>query len=821
MLGFLPKIYLDFLSFWAGVLAAVILLILVFRYRSRLRKFFSRTITSLQTARDKFSITSESDYSRILYKYMQGRHIASDLVPLEKIVVPPKCIAPPPVIIPGTDRFDPSLLQQILGHDPAFPEFAVDYFAPTFTLMEALSNGANLCLMGSPGSGKTVAIAYCITSLIKNTNIPSSLLNKIPYYVDAQYIMEQFPGSDVLSILLTAIQANPVFSTIPNFPKYFTSSLNNDMALLFIDGLDTQPSTEINRVANFIIALCKTVPTLQVVVAASPTYLGNLIKAPLEPVSVAPWGKKEKLVFLEKWVQLGFGSSFPTPLDKSLDAQGSQKIRDAWLIINANHQSPLEFTLKAWAAYSGDITGPTAVHAIESYLGRITLGLPQYSIKALENIALHVLEQEKGSFTKRDINSWLSSQIDTQERQLSDDRTSQISRVIQFALDSSLLQKTGSNGFFFTHPTIAGFLAARGLCRSSESIKKRILRQPDWALIHETMRYFSAFNPIRPHLNQMLSDSSLLKTNLMRACQWLVFLDPSQSTEEETLLRSVTREIQTNQLYFIKLRLTNSLATSQNPKVAIIFRHLLQSQDLDTRRAAALGSGFIQDPVAVPLLTEQLNAPFPTSAAACYALGKIASPKALEAIAESLLHGDELLRRAAAESLAHNRSEGHPALREGITMDDLLVRYAVVHGLSLIPESWAVEILDKMRIDEDEWIVRDLAQQVFEILQTGSPYVPVPETPAHKAAWLHSYAEKQDMPIHTSESALDLLLNTLENGSIEQKQAALHYLRREDQAKVLPVIVNALEDSDPDVKQQAALTLWYCAPPGYKASSYP
>jgi HEAT repeat protein len=317
----------------------------------------------------------------------------------------------------------------------------------------------------------------------------------------------------------------------------------------------------------------------------------------------------------------------------------------------------------------------------------------------------------------------------------------------------------------------------------------------------------------------MLSDSSFLKTNLMRACQWLVFLDSSQSTEEETLLRSVTREIQTNQLYFIKLRLTNSLATSQNPKVGIIFRHLLQSQDPDTRRAAALGSGFIQDLRAVPLLTEQLNTSFPTSVAACYALGKIASPKALEAIAESLLHGDEFLRRAAAESLAHNRSEGHPALREGVTMDDLLVRYAVVHGLSLIPETWAVEILDKMRIDEDEWIVRDLAQQVFEILQTGSPYIPVPETPPHKAAWLHSYAEKQDMVIQTSETALDLLLNTLEDGSSEQKQAALHYLRREGKTEVIPVIVNALEDSDSDVKQQAALTLWYCAPPGYKTSS--
>jgi HEAT repeat protein len=820
MFRFLPKIFLDYPSFWAGVLLGTLFLIFFFRYRSRLKNFIFRIIKRIRSFRDSLSITEESDYNRILYKYVQGLHIASDFAPLEKIVVTPQCIAPPPSVIPGDETIDPSLLQQTLGYDPAFPEFAVEYFAPTFTLIDALSKGANICLIGAPGTGKSVAIADCITTLVKGETNHPGLSSKIPFYVEAQHILQQFPGSDILGIALAALQANPVFLTIPNFPKYLTTTINKENAILFIDGLDTLSHTDTNRVANYIVALCKTIPSLQIVVSASPTYLGNLVKAPLEPVSIAPWGKKEKYTYLKKCSKLEFFSASPSVPDGPSDHADQINIHNSLLVISGQYFTPLEFTLIAWASYAGDLAGSTAVDAIDTYLIRILSPLSKNTVRTLENLALHALDQEKSSFTKRDINAWLSNVTDAADPELTDEKTSPINRAVQIALNFRLLRKTGPDRFYFSHPTIAGFLAARGLSRSSDNVIKRILNQPDWSLAHETMRYFSAFNSVQPFLNQLLSDTSLLKTGLLRACSWLTYIKAS-AAEEQNLLRSVTQEIYSNPIYLVKLRLVIELAKSGNPNTGVIFRRLLQSKSPDTRRAAALGSGFILDLGSVPHLITQLNDPFSSSIAACYALGKIASPNALEAIADGLLRGDELLRRAAAESLAHNRSEGHPSLREGITMDDLLVRYAVVHGLSLINEPWSMEILDKMRIDEDEWVVRDLAQHIFEIFQTGSPYLPTPLPPLHSAAWLRTFSEQHNLAIDSPESALELLLTALEKGSAEQKQASLVYLRRFFNSETIPALITLLQDSNSDVSQLAALTLWFCAPPGFKDPSAP
>ena len=240
---------------------------------------------------------------------------------------------------------------------------------------------------------------------------------------------------------------------------------------------------------------------------------------------------------------------------------------------------------------------------------------------------------------------------------------------------------------------------------------------------------------------------------------------------------------------------------------------------MDARRAAALAAGFIGELSSVDQLISQLSDPFPSSTAACYSLGNIASPKSLEAIAAALLHGNELLRRAAAESLAQNRSEGHPSLREGATMDDLLVRYAVVHGLGLIDEDWAIEILDKMRIDEKEWIVRDLAQSVYGIIHSESPYIPNPHTPLHLASWLRSFAEKHNLGMLSSETALELLLKALEIGSEEEKQASLPYLRRLGGIEVAPRLLQFLKGFSSIASHNTALTAWYIVPPDYQGSS--
>ena len=758
--------------------------------------------------RDKFSTSSESDYLKVLNKYVQTKHIASALFSLDAIVITPKCIASPPALTPGEDTYEPSLLQQTIGYDPALPELAIEYFAPTFTLLEALTKGANLVLLGYPGTGKTVAIAHCISSLLNHKHKYPELQNKVPLLVEAQQILTQFPGSDVLEILITAIQTDTVFSIIPRLPDFLTSTLNSENAILFIDGFDTLNHQNSDRIANYLIALSKKIPHLQVVIAASPTYLGNLTETSFEIVSVSPWGKKERIEFLGKWSRQflqNTSSEDPAADDENL-------IINNMLSISNKYSTPMEFTLNSWAAYAGDLSGPKVKHAISSYLHRITGTSSEKSFRALENIAVHLLVKDKDSFSKRDIFSLFSKQDNAQLATSSSDKSSPYNREIQSALAYGILHKTGTDRYYFSNLSIAGFLAARGLARTNETIKKSLFTKAETSLYYETMRYYSAFNKIGSFFSQFLSDQSLFREKHIHVCHWLTYSKLS-SAELTPILKYITNEIFNNQIYLVKLRLLIAFLKSNNPNIKKIIRHLLTSSNPHTKRAAAISAGYIQDLGSVPLLINQLNDPFPCSTAACYALGKIGSPAALEAVAESLLHGDELLRRSAAESLAHNRSEGHPALREGATMEDLLVRYAVVHGLGLINEDWAIDILDKMRIDEDEWIVRDLAQHVYEILHTSSPFIPRPQTPLHQAAWLRSFSQQHNLAMLSVETSLELLLKALEIGTGEQKQAAIPYLMRISDEKASQAMISALDDPNPDVQQYAAIALWYSTSP--------
>ncbi len=807
---FLPKIYLDFSSFFAGAIIIVFLIVLYFVFRRRLRSFFARASSGLINFRNSLSISSDADYIKVVYRFAQGLHIASDFYPLESILVPPKCIASPPLIQPGSKGLDSSLIQQSFGYDPRLPELSSEYFGRSFTLLKALAGNTNICLIGYPGSGKTTAIADCIISLSRSEDSDSEFPAKIPFYVKAHHILAQFPGSDIPAIILSAIQANKVFLTSPNFVKYFTSTVNAGSAVLFIDDVDLLTYTDTNRIANFINALCLKLPNLQVVVSATPTCLGNLVKTPLSLLSVAPWGNTEKYQYLQK-----LSRAWPATQSENGDYLTDRNaIRNSMLVVSDRFLTPLEFTLKSLAAYAGDITGPSAIRSVESYLKRSLSTISKEALRTLEAIALHALEQQKSSFSRKDINSWLLTIKEDQSHELANGKIAQLNPVIQSALDMNILQRSTSDEYFFYYPTFGGYLAARALTRSGENSITQILAQPDWSLMHETMRFFSAFNDIQPYLKSIQMDESLLKEKILRASLWLVNIEPNNSAELN-LLKLITGEIQSNPNYLIKARLVTALSKSPNKDIKGIFQHLMKSSDPDTRRAASIGSGLLQDLSAVPFLIQQLNDTFPSSTSACYALSRIGSPRSLEAIAEGLLHGNELLRRASAESLAQNRSEGHPALREGILMDDLLVRYAVVHGLSLIPESWAIEIIDKMRIDEDEWVVRDLAQQIFEIHESGSPYIPKHQPPAHLTAWLDKFTIKHGLSKPDPENVLDSLLIVLESGTAEEKQASMTYLGRSGDQYLIPHMQDHINSPDPDLKQLASLGIWYCAPPGY------
>ena len=97
----------------------------------------------------------------------------------------------------------------------------------------------------------------------------------------------------------------------------------------------------------------------------------------------------------------------------------------------------------------------------------------------------------------------------------------------------------------------------------------------------------------------------------------------------------------------------------------------------------------------------------------------------------------------------------------------------------------------------------------------------VHQPPAHLTAWLDKFTLKHGLSKPNPENALDSLLIVLESGTVEQKQSAMTYLGRSGDPDLIPRMLDHINSPDPDLKQMAALGVWYCAPPGYKLKPDP
>ena len=166
-------------------------------------------------------------------------------------------------------------------------------------------------------------------------------------------------------------------------------------------------------------------------------------------------------------------------------------------------------------------------------------------------------------------------------------------------------------------------------------------------------------------------------------------------------------------------------------------------------RLVALGSGAAGDTKAVKTLEGVLLAPsISAQRAACLALIAIGTTEALEMVAQTLLNGDEDMRRAAAEALANDVKEGHAMLKDGVTMQDILLRRAVVYGLARVNEPWATELLQKVRVDDDQWVVRNSASEVLDAMNSANdPRIPRPLKPPSETPWLIAFAGTQGVGI--------------------------------------------------------------------------
>jgi HEAT repeat protein len=235
----------------------------------------------------------------------------------------------------------------------------------------------------------------------------------------------------------------------------------------------------------------------------------------------------------------------------------------------------------------------------------------------------------------------------------------------------------------------------------------------------------------------------------------------------------------------------------------------------DGRTLGALGAGFLLEPQVTAALSAALEDRSPKVVwAASLALATIGSQPALESLAYFLLHGEEGARRAAAEALALHPGEGQAALQEGSEMDDLLVRRAVVFGLARADQPWARQILEKLAVDDKEWVVRAAAALAVERLQAPTAGVPTPPRSLSETPRLIAFAAEHELGLSPGRQAFDLLLRALQEGTPAQRMAALQALEQVGEPAALPLIYQILAEGDGQLCQAAFQTLWSMAGAG-------
>ncbi len=149
----------DRISFWLGFLAASLFWWLIRLLRPAFLRFSQNLRAGARITHQQHALADEVRIGNDVLRKAQGWHLAAALYSLDEVLVPPQFLAPPQL----PDAFEPPQDDDITDRTVPYlvddPELASFYHAPKLGLAESLQGGANLVIVGVPGSGKSVALA--------------------------------------------------------------------------------------------------------------------------------------------------------------------------------------------------------------------------------------------------------------------------------------------------------------------------------------------------------------------------------------------------------------------------------------------------------------------------------------------------------------------------------------------------------------------------------------------------------------------------------------------------------------------------------------
>lgn len=814
------NLQIDLISFGLGLLTGV----LIWVFLGRLRPLFSKFRENVASAREetRIDITSANEIrlGNDILRRAQTWHLASDLFSLDEIIIQPHLLAPP---LPPTAYEPPSDIDHVTDSAIPYlldwPELASFYGAPDLSILEALQGGANLAITGRPGSGKTVALAYLACQVIQRVPEVGNLSNHFPIllHVTDLVLPPHNPEIPLETIIEALSDHSPSLS--PGFLKKVVLSIfNQQRALLLLDGLDELSPSLLENVAHFLKDLLEKHPSTRMVLAASPYCQRGLVQLGIIPLSLVSWDIEQHEEFISRWAALW--NQYIATISSVNGISTDAAILVGWLLYNTSHLSPLELTLKTWAAFAGDSQGPGSQEAVESYLLRMMHLQPKKSRPALEHLAGQMVHSMQPIVSQREAEAWLTgsvAQAVTPDLGATDDETPasvkkekvRISGALSYLLDSRLIFSCAGDQISFSHPSFLGFLAGFGIAKNN--LVEDICSQPDWEGRNTSLGSLASMDSRAIWMDDLIADPSLdiLQNGLLLAGSWLRGAHDKLEWIQ-SIMRKLTLCLQKDSLPLsLRARAMIALALSGKPGVAVLFRQFITSQDPVISQLSALGAGLLRDGKAVAEINKLVNEKSPpVHRAALLALVAIEDKTGLEAVAYAMLHGEENRRRAAAQALANNPEEGFPTLQEGTAISDSVVRRAALFGVACVNQPWAIDLLENIRAQDVQWLVQDAANQLLDFLANPNPHIPRPLPSIIQTPWLISFAAERGMGVAPGQPAFDLLYQALREGNEDQRLAAMFFLYRNPTDSAILPLYQLYFSIRGELRESTFETLW-------------
>lgn len=823
-------------SFLLGFTIGILFLVLLRQIRPAILELREGYSVKREKTRAHHSSRIEETHRRLILQKAQGMHLAAPLFALDEILQPPMVLIPPVRTEPGGTPLIDDSVTATLPYLPAWPEVATIYQAPCLPVARVAASSPHIILTGAEGAGKSVALAHLASLAACRDSELGELTDCIPFLIHAGDLsLPNFESEHVLDTFIAASSTEALSNDHKRISSFVRQSFKNGRALLLIDGYDELTDEGQEFVVEYLRQLLKTYPQTRVITTALPDKVGGLFSLRFLPFTLIGWDSIRKKAFIQKWAE-----QWQRFVSTEAWAQSGLEMIDPIILDTwSNHGSqvitPLELTLMVWGAFAGDSQGPRITDAIASHIRRLTH--PDIPNAAFESLANQVIINMQPIFNPREVEKWafdneLTGLPSTQSELPGEDDPTKPSRVEETGSESELkstpeeiLSKFYGSGLFlfqindrirFIHPIFCGFLASRAI--SKMMVDERLLSQPNWWGKSLVLHYLIAREDIETIVDGLLKvEDPILERPLLTAARWLRDA-PHEAPWRGKVLSGLARIFQDeDKPRGLRGQAMAALALSHDPSACMLFRQSLQSMSFELIRLAALGTGIMRDKRATELLAAALSAPsLSAKRAICIALIAIGTHAALDVVGRALLGGDEDMRLAAAEALANDPKEGYAMLKEGIKVKDYMVRRAVVHGLHRIDETWTIETLKSIQVEDNQWIVRTAATEVLERKPVhAEPKLPPSIIDPSETPWLIAFAGKYGEGIPPGAPTTDLLIRALKEGTIEERLAAMNLLRHNSSEGVIRSMYEIVFSDDSELREAAYQTIWEMASGGF------